>query len=80
MLVVPFAHDQPDNALRLTRLGVARTIAGHRTTTARLAAELGQLLENPAYSRRALDVGEQIRQEDGVRTACDALERLLASQ
>jgi rhamnosyltransferase subunit B len=80
MLVVPFAHDQPDNALRLTRLGVARTIAGHRTTTARLAAELGQLLEDPAYSRRAIEVGEQVRQEDGVRGACDALEQLLSSR
>ena len=30
MLVVPFAHDQPDNAERLRRLGVARTIPGPR--------------------------------------------------
>lgn len=79
MLVVPFAHDQPDNALRLTRLGVARTIAGHRTTTGRMVAEVGQLLENPAYSRRAIEIGEQVRQEDGVRAACDALEVLLTS-
>jgi UDP:flavonoid glycosyltransferase YjiC (YdhE family) len=77
MLVVPYAHDQPDNAARLTRLGVARTIAGHRTTSARLVIELGRLLEDPAFSRRALEVGQQIRQEDGARAACDALETLL---
>jgi rhamnosyltransferase subunit B len=79
MLVVPYAHDQPDNAARLTRLGVARTIIGHRTTPARLAAELGRLLTNPVYSHRALEVGELIRREDGVRHACDALEALLTS-
>jgi len=78
MLVVPYAHDQPDNAARLTRLGVARTIAGRRTTSARLTAELGRLLEDPAFSRRALEVGEQIRQEDGVRAACDALESFVS--
>ena len=29
MLVVPHAHDQPDNAARATRLGVARTVRQH---------------------------------------------------
>jgi UDP:flavonoid glycosyltransferase YjiC (YdhE family) len=79
MLVVPYAHDQPDNAARLTRLGVARTIAGHRTTSARLVTELGRLLEDPAFARRALEVGAQIRQEDGARAACDALETLFSA-
>jgi rhamnosyltransferase subunit B len=77
MLVVPYSHDQPDNAERLTRLGVARTIASSRYTPARAAAELRRLLDNPVYSQRASAVGEQVRQEDGVRTTCDALEALL---
>jgi UDP:flavonoid glycosyltransferase YjiC (YdhE family) len=77
MLVMPYAHDQPDNAQRVKRLGVARTIARHRYTPARAAAELRHLLDNPAYSQRASEVGAEIRQEDGVRAACDALERLL---
>ena len=79
MLVVPYAHDQPDNAARLKRLGVARTIAGRRATSARLAAGLERLLSNPAYAERAIEVGEQIRQENGVRAACDALESLLTT-
>jgi rhamnosyltransferase subunit B len=79
MLVVPYAHDQPDNAARLTRLGVARTIVGHRITSARLVTELGRLLEDPSFSHRALEVGEQVRHEDGAQAACDALETLLTS-
>ena len=66
-----------NNAERLTRLGVARTIARHRYTPARAAAELRALLDNPVYRQRASEVGEQVRQEDGVRAACDALEGLL---
>src|SRR6516162_5176684 len=77
MLVMPYAHDQPDNAGRVTRLGIARTIARHRYTPARAAAELRHLLDNPAYSQRASTVGEKVRQEDGVRAACEALEGLL---
>jgi UDP:flavonoid glycosyltransferase YjiC (YdhE family) len=77
MLVVPFAHDQPDNAARLTRLGVARTLDPRRYTPARAEAELRLLLDDPAYSQRATEVGGQVREEDGVRAACDALEGLL---
>jgi UDP:flavonoid glycosyltransferase YjiC (YdhE family) len=75
-LVVPFAHDQPDNAARAVRLGIARTISPRRYTAARAAAELRQLLDDPEYSQRASVIGEQVRREDGVRAACDALEKL----
>jgi UDP:flavonoid glycosyltransferase YjiC (YdhE family) len=77
MLVMPYAHDQPDNAERLRRLGVARTITRQRYTPTRAAHELRQLLDNPAYSRRASEVGQKVRQEDGVWAACDALEGVL---
>jgi UDP:flavonoid glycosyltransferase YjiC (YdhE family) len=76
-LVVPYAHDQPDNAERVKRLGIARTMPRHRYTPARAAAELRHLLDNPVYGQRASEVGRQIQQEDGVGSACDALERLL---
>ncbi len=76
-LVMPYAHDQPDNAERLVRLGIARTITRHRYTPVRAAAELKKLLDNPAYSKMASAIGQQIREENGVRAACDALEAFL---
>lgn len=79
MLVMPYGHDQPDNASRLTRLGIARTIARRRYTPARAAAELRRLLDDPVYAQRARAVREQMQQEDGVTAACDALERILAT-
>jgi UDP:flavonoid glycosyltransferase YjiC (YdhE family) len=77
MLVVPHAHDQPDNGHRLARLGIARVLWPRRYTPARVAAELGRLFDDPAVSRRAEQVAEEVRREDGVKAACDALETLL---
>jgi UDP:flavonoid glycosyltransferase YjiC (YdhE family) len=77
MLVVPFAHDQFDNAERLRRLGIARVIPGRRYTVSRAITELRHLLDDPSYPQRASEVGERLGQENGVRVACDALETLL---
>ncbi|MBE9128752.1 MULTISPECIES: glycosyltransferase [unclassified Coleofasciculus] len=77
MLVVPYAHDQPDNAVRLVRLGVARMLERHQYTADRVASELKHLLCNPSYTARSTEVGDQIRAEDGVGVACDAIETYL---
>ena len=77
MLVMPCAWDQPDNAERAARLGIARTISRRRYTPARVAAELRRLLNDPRHLQRASMVGAQVRQEDGARVACDALSGLL---
>jgi rhamnosyltransferase subunit B len=76
MLVVPFAHDQPDNAARAVRLGVARQLRRSQYQARRVAAELHTLLENPSYAARAVEVGRRIQSEDGVSAACDAIEQL----
>ncbi|MSR58149.1 MAG: glycosyltransferase [Planctomycetaceae bacterium] len=78
MLVMPYAHDQPDNADRVVKLGIARTISRYRYTPECVATEIAQLLSDPRYARRAAEVGECVRNEDGVGAACDALERLAA--
>jgi len=80
VLVVPFAHDQWDNAARAARRGVGRTVPSGRYRAARVTAELGRLLEDPSYARRAAEVGETVRREDGAGAACDALEGLLRSE
>jgi UDP:flavonoid glycosyltransferase YjiC (YdhE family) len=77
MLVVPFSHDQPDNAARLVRRGVARTLGRNQYRAAPAAAELQQLLADPTYAERAAQAGEHVRRETGLATACDAIERLL---
>ncbi len=77
MLVVPFAFDQPDNACRVTRLGVARTIYRYRYSARRAASELEILLSNTTYLTRAEQVGGIVLEEKGVTAACDAIEMQL---
>jgi rhamnosyltransferase subunit B len=74
MLVMPYSHDQPDNALRMQRLGVARVLPREHYTAARAAHALGILLRQPSFARKARQAAEQIAQEHGLRSACDALE------
>lgn len=75
-LVMPCAWDQPDNAERVARLGIARIIARNRYEPLRVTAELRRLLEDPGYSQRAAEIATKVRQEDGVTVACDALESM----
>ena len=78
MVVVPFAHDQPDNARRVERLHISRTIPRQQYTANRAVRALRSVLEDPIYAQRAADIGRQIRTEDGVGTAVAALERVLS--
>ncbi len=75
-LIMPCAWDQPDNAARATRLGIARTLPRHRYIPPRVVKELRQLLENPTYTQRASEIGDEVRKENGIEAACDALESL----
>jgi UDP:flavonoid glycosyltransferase YjiC (YdhE family) len=73
MLVVPHAHDQPDNAFRARRLGVARVLPSTRYRADRVSAHLQALLSVPAYRLRARAVAERLAKEDGGKTAADTI-------
>jgi UDP:flavonoid glycosyltransferase YjiC (YdhE family) len=74
MLVVPFGHDQPDNAARARRLGVARIVPAPRYTAAAAGHALRRLLRNAGMAERAAAVGREVRAEDGVGRACSLIE------
>ena len=76
MLVVPHAHDQPDNAARVTRLGVAWTIRQHSYRGARVARELERMLGDTRLHARAEDVGAIVRSEGGAVAAAAAVDAL----
>ena len=76
-LVVPWAHDQPDNAHRAARLGVARVLYPRDYRAARVDRALRAVLEPPVVARAAA-VAETVRAEDGAAAACDAIQACLA--
>jgi len=77
MLVVPHAHDQPDNAARVTRLGVARTVRQQRYRGPSVARELEQMLGDARVHARAGEVGAIVRSEGGAVAAAAALDALI---
>ena len=77
MLIMPYSHDQPDNARRMQRLKVAKAILKSKYTPVRVARRLEGMLEEPKFFQRSESVARMLAREDGVRTACDALEALL---
>ncbi len=77
MVIVPFSHDQPDNAARCERLGIAAVVPRRQASAARLAAALRRVLDDPAVTQRAAAAGAGTRAEHGAATAADAIERVL---
>ena len=76
MLIMPYSHDQPDNARRVRRLKVARVIQRSYYTPMRVARKLKAMLAEPSYELNARLVSDRLVKEDGVGMACDALEAL----
>jgi UDP:flavonoid glycosyltransferase YjiC (YdhE family) len=76
MLIMPYSHDQPDNGRRMQRLKVAQVIQRGKYTPLRVARRLEAMLADPLFVLRTASVAQQLSREDGVCTACDALEEL----
>jgi UDP:flavonoid glycosyltransferase YjiC (YdhE family) len=71
------SYAQPDTAARLARLGVARVLHRPQYNAAAAASELGALLSDPSYAIAAAAVAKRIVLENGTRTACDVIERVM---
>ncbi|MCW2286117.1 UDP:flavonoid glycosyltransferase YjiC (YdhE family) [Rhodoblastus acidophilus] len=76
-LIAPFFADQPDNAARVARLGVARVLPRAKFSTQRAVAALRHLLEKPDYALRAGEMAARIGAEDGAGAAAEVIARLV---
>lgn len=76
-LVMPYAHDQFDNAARCRRLGVAEVISRDGYTAASAKKAIAKILADESYSEMAAKYGEIIRSEHGSSAAADAIEKIL---
>lgn len=76
MLVMPYSHDQPDNARRVKRLGVAEVIQRKDYTAERAAQMMAKIFADSSYRRKAATIRSVMARESGLKQACDALESL----
>ncbi|HLW68315.1 MAG TPA: nucleotide disphospho-sugar-binding domain-containing protein [Gemmataceae bacterium] len=77
-LIRPLAYDQPDNAERTMRHGVARTILPRDFRPKLVARLLRELLENPKVTERCRVLSERTKAEDGIKGAANAIEEMQA--
>ena len=76
-LIMPYSHDQPDNAARCERLGVARVIQRDDYNAKNAAIEIGKILDDLSYNANAEGTSRIIASETGTQNACDAIEKAL---
>ena len=76
-LIVPFSHDQPDNAARVRRAGVAEIIRRGDYHAETASISLNKILGEPQYRQNALRLKQMVDAENGTTTACDAIEEIL---
>lgn len=77
MLIVPFGFDQFDNAERLMNLGAAEVIKRKDYTANKAAPLIERLATVASYKQRAHEVGANIKKENGIDNACNAIELIL---
>ena len=75
-LVMPMTFDQPDNAVRLQQLGVARVLSRSRFRGPAVARALEELLGSDVVSRRCRALAARFEGVDGLAQACSEIERM----
>jgi UDP:flavonoid glycosyltransferase YjiC (YdhE family) len=76
-LIMPMAHDQPDNARRVRNLGVGLSIAPWRFKEKRVAEALKRLTTAKGYRKRAENIALRIRTDGSGPDVARVLEDML---
>jgi UDP:flavonoid glycosyltransferase YjiC (YdhE family) len=75
-LVMPMAHDQPDNVDRLMRLGVGQSVKPSHFHGPKVASALQELLQSSDVRQRCKEIATRFHQVDARGDACRAIEGL----
>lgn len=76
-LIMPYGHDQPDNAARCRRLGVAEVIDRDDYNVKNAVTKLRKILSDRGYTAKAFQASRIVEAERGTTMACDAIEDIL---
>jgi UDP:flavonoid glycosyltransferase YjiC (YdhE family) len=77
-LVMPMSYDQPDNAARLNRLGIGRSLPPERFRGPAVAQLLDELLNSPDVAIRCREVAQQLQGIDPIGDTCKLIEELVS--
>jgi rhamnosyltransferase subunit B len=77
-LIMPMAFDQHDNAARLERLGVARSLSPHSFRGPTVARLVGELINSPAVAGSCRRTSDRFREDDSLAEPCRLIEQAAA--
>ena len=72
-LVMPMGHDQPDNAQRLERLGVGKTLSPKNFTVERVAEALAFLRNDSTVQARCRELAGRVNFAEALSQTCDLI-------
>jgi rhamnosyltransferase subunit B len=75
-LVVPNAHDQPDNGQRIERLGLGHSLRPGRYSARAATRLIGDLVSSAAIRQRCREMAPRVDRAAALEAACALLERL----
>jgi rhamnosyltransferase subunit B len=75
-LVVPNAHDQPDNGQRIERLGLGFSLSPRRYRGSAASKAFGELLHSPAIRARCREFAPKVDGVVSLERACALVESL----
>ncbi|MBX3298913.1 MAG: glycosyltransferase family 1 protein [Acidobacteria bacterium] len=78
-LIMPYSHDQFDNAARARRAGVAEVVSRDNYNARDVSGVIERLLSNRGYREKAAPLASLIRSEDGVASALAEIGRVLGT-
>jgi rhamnosyltransferase subunit B len=78
-VVMPMAYDQPDNAFRMSRLGVAAILPPGKFRGPTLARKLMEVLDSSQISANCRRVAEKFVGADALARTCELIEELAPS-
>jgi len=76
-LIVPYGWDQPDNGVRIERLGTGISLARKSYSAQTAAAALKRLLQDGSFSTRVTQIAAKVKEEDALTVACDSIESVI---
>lgn len=80
MLIIPFCHDQPDNAARLEKLGVAKVLFKVDYSKDRFRKKLIEMIDDKGLVNKAKFISKRVGEENGTINACDIIENFLKQE
>src|SRR5207237_4065474 len=79
-IVVPFSHDQFDNADRMKRLGIAAVITDKAYQAAHVAEVVGRTLADPAMDARCHEIARRFVGTESIAQTCDLIEAVVGAR